>query len=258
MENDVKRPLPAIHNAQLRCISNHLHISSICTVMPSFVTMPQLFRGVATTLGSGVYALIAVAAHDHAGPSVVLSILMAAVTSCLGGLCYSEVVTRFPKGGSAYSYMYATVGEVFAFFVGWCMLVEYAFGTALAAKACSQYLDVALDGKMSHLLQQHLGHIRVKGLDTFLDLPSIPVMLIACIIFIVSFKALCTLNNIFVIINLLVICGTVVIGIFNMDSENWIAGMGFFPGGISGVSIHCEQFEKMNEFDINRPIILID
>ncbi|GFQ84975.1 high affinity cationic amino acid transporter 1 [Trichonephila clavata] len=195
----------------------------------------KFFDGVATTLGSGVYALIAVAAHDHAGPSVVLSILMAAVTSCLGGLCYSEVVTRFPKGGSAYSYMYATVGEVFAFFVGWCMLVEYAFGTALAAKACSQYLDVALDGKMSHLLQQHLGHIRVKGLDTFLDLPSIPVMLIACIIFIVSFKALCTLNNIFVVINLLVICGTVVIGIFNMDSENWIAGLGFFPGGINGI-----------------------
>ncbi|GFT29401.1 cationic amino acid transporter 2, partial [Nephila pilipes] len=190
---------------------------------------------VATTLGSGVYALIAVAAHDHAGPSVVLSILMAAVTSCLGGLCYSEVVTRFPKGGSAYSYTYATVGEVFAFFVGWSMLVEYAFGTALAAKACSRYLDVALDGKMSHLLQQHLGHIKMKGLDTFLDLPSIPVMILACIIFIVSFKALCTLNNVFVVINLLVISGTVVIGIFNMDSENWIAGLGFFPGGVGGI-----------------------
>ncbi|CAL1290828.1 unnamed protein product [Larinioides sclopetarius] len=191
--------------------------------------------GLATTLGSGVYALIAIAAHDHAGPSVVLSILMAAVTSCLGGLCYSEVVTRFPKGGSAYSYVYATVGELFAFFVGWGMILEYSVGTALAAKACSQYLDVVLDGKLSHLLQQHIGHMNVRGLDTFLDFPSIAVMLIACIIFIISFKALCSLNNVFVVINLLVISGTVVIGIFNMDSENWIAGLGFFPGGVAGI-----------------------
>ncbi|KAG8188520.1 hypothetical protein JTE90_004759 [Oedothorax gibbosus] len=191
--------------------------------------------GLATTLGTGVYALIAVAAHDHAGPSVVLSVLMAAVTSCLGGLCYSEVVTRFPKGGSAYSYVYATIGELFAFLVGWGMVLEYTVGTALAAKACSQYMDVVLDGRLSRHLQQQLGHLSMKGLDTFLDIPSVGVTLVACGLMMASIKLLCSFNNVLVVINLLVISGTVAIGIFNMDSENWIAGLGFFPGGLSGM-----------------------
>ncbi|GIX74973.1 putative cationic amino acid transporter [Caerostris extrusa] len=122
------------------------------------------------------------------------------------------------------------------------MILEYSVGTALAAKACSQYLDVVLDGQLSELLRQHLGGVNVKGLDTFLDVPSVAIMFIACIIFIGSFKSkyasvkvCCSLNNVFVVVNLLVICGTVVVGIFHMDSENWIAGLGFFPGGVTGI-----------------------
>ncbi|GIY09325.1 probable cationic amino acid transporter [Caerostris darwini] len=127
------------------------------------------------------------------------------------------------------------MGELFAFFVGWGMILEYSVGTALAAKACSQYLDVVLDGQLSELLRQHLGRVNVRGLDTFLDVPSVAIMFIACIIFIGSFKVCCSLNNVFVVVNLLVICGTVVVGIFHMDSENWIAGLGFFPGGVTGI-----------------------
>ncbi|XP_035221174.1 probable cationic amino acid transporter [Stegodyphus dumicola] len=189
----------------------------------------------ATTLGTGVYVLFAVAAHDHAGPSVVLSVLMAAVTSCLGGLCYSEVITRFPKGGSAYSFVYATMGESFAFLVGWGMILEYTAGTALASKACSQYLDAVLGGSLSRLLGQHLGHLNVTGLDSHLDFPSVVVILVISLLLIWSTKILCTLNNVFVVINLLLICGMILVGIFNMDSENWIAGPGFFPGRVTGV-----------------------
>ncbi|XP_015912319.2 probable cationic amino acid transporter [Parasteatoda tepidariorum] len=191
--------------------------------------------GLATALGTGVYALIAIAAHDHAGPSVVLAVLMAAVTSCLGGLCYSEVVTRFPKGGSAYSYVYSTMGELFAFIIGWGMVLDYTVGAALASKVCSQYLNAVLDSKISNFLQGHVGQLSFTGLDKFLDLPAVAVNFWICIMLFSSIKILCTLNNIFVVVNLLVISGTVVVGIFNMDSENWIAGLGFFPNGISGI-----------------------
>lgn len=109
------------------------------------------------------------------------------------GLCYSEVVTRFPKGGSAYSYVYATVGELFAFLVGWGMILEYTMGTALAAKACSQYLDVVLDGRLSGYLQHQLGHLSMKGLDTFLDVPSVGVTLVACVLMMASVKVSLTL-----------------------------------------------------------------
>ncbi|XP_054720929.1 cationic amino acid transporter 2-like [Uloborus diversus] len=191
--------------------------------------------GLATTLGTGLYALISMAAHEHAGPSVVLSILMAAVTACLGGLCYSEVVTRFPKGGSAYSYAYATTGELSAFLIGWGMVLEYATGAALAAKACSQYMDVVLGGVMSRVLGQYLGHMNIAGLDKNLDFPALVVTLFVCLLLAWSAKVLCSLNNLLVIVNLLVISGVVLVGIFSMDSENWIAGTGFFPGGISGI-----------------------
>lgn len=110
------------------------------------------------------------------------------------GLCYSEVVTRFPKGGSAYSYAYATTGELLAFLVGWGMVLEYSIGTALAAKAFSQYLDVVLDGRLSQALQYHLGNLNIRGLDDQLDFPSVAVTLLVAILLVISVKVskICT------------------------------------------------------------------
>jgi APA family basic amino acid/polyamine antiporter len=96
--------------------------------------------GIGAIIGAGIFVLTGAAAAQYAGPAIVLSFVVAGVGCVFAGLCYSEFASLIPIAGSAYTYGYATLGEIFAWIIGWDLILEYAFGAATVASGWSGYL----------------------------------------------------------------------------------------------------------------------
>jgi APA family basic amino acid/polyamine antiporter len=96
--------------------------------------------GIGAIIGAGIFVLTGAAAAEYAGPSIIISYILAGVACLFAGLCYAEFASLIPIAGSAYTYGYATLGEVFAWIIGWDLILEYAFGAATVASGWSSTL----------------------------------------------------------------------------------------------------------------------
>src|SRR5213595_641575 len=96
--------------------------------------------GIGAIIGTGIFVLTGTVAAVNAGPAVVLSFVIAGVASIFAALCYSEFASLVPMAGSAYTYGYATLGEIFAWIIGWDLVLEYAFGAATVSSGWSATL----------------------------------------------------------------------------------------------------------------------
>jgi APA family basic amino acid/polyamine antiporter len=101
--------------------------------------------GIGVVIGTGIFTLTGVQAKNTAGPAVVISFAIAGVVALLAALCYAELASAVPTAGSAYSYAYATVGELLAWIIGWDLFLEFALGAAVVARGWSDYLGNLLD-----------------------------------------------------------------------------------------------------------------
>src|SRR3977135_1786725 len=101
--------------------------------------------GIGAIIGAGLFVRTAAAAAQHAGPSVTIGFIVAAVGCAFAGLCYAEFASMIPIAGSAYTYSYATMGEFTAWIIGWDLILEYGIGAATVAIAWSEYLNKLLE-----------------------------------------------------------------------------------------------------------------
>src|ERR1700710_838100 len=101
--------------------------------------------GIGAIIGAGLFVRTAAAIADRAGPSVVLAFIVAGVGCAFAGLCYAEFASMIPVAGSAYTYSYATMGELVAWIIGWDLTLEYAVGAATVAIAWSEYFNKFLE-----------------------------------------------------------------------------------------------------------------
>ncbi|KPJ06299.1 Low affinity cationic amino acid transporter 2 [Papilio machaon] len=199
--------------------------------------------GVGSTLGVGVYVLVGSVALHFAGPSIILSFLIAAVASFFAGMCYAEFGSRVPKAGSAYIYTYVAVGEFVAFIIGWNMILEGVFGTASVARGLSLYLDSMTNKSMSGWLLQ-AAPIYSPQFSPYFDLFSFLVVLVLGAVLSLGARESSAVNKVLAASNMLVILFIVIAGAFKADSRNWsIPGSevpeghgsgGFFPYGAGG------------------------
>src|SRR5471030_1846296 len=95
--------------------------------------------GVSAIIGTGIFVLTGIAAHDKAGPALILSFVLAGIACIFSALCYSEFASMVPIAGSAYTYAYATLGELFAWIIGWDLTLEYAMGASAVSSGWSNH-----------------------------------------------------------------------------------------------------------------------
>src|SRR5213075_1013040 len=101
--------------------------------------------GIGAIIGAGLFVRTAAAIADRAGPSVVIAFMVAGVGCAFAGLCYAEFASMIPIAGSAYTYSYATMGELVAWIIGWDLVLEYGIGAATVGIAWSEYLNKLLE-----------------------------------------------------------------------------------------------------------------
>src|ERR1041385_4267628 len=106
--------------------------------------MNLTFLGIGAIIGAGLFVRTAAAAANNAGPSVTLGFMVAGIGCAFAGLCYAEFASMIPIAGSAYTYSYATMGELVAWIIGWDLVLEYAIGAATVAISWSQYFNRVL------------------------------------------------------------------------------------------------------------------
>jgi APA family basic amino acid/polyamine antiporter len=189
------------------------------------------FLGVGAIVGAGIFVLTGVAAAKYAGPAVTLSFVVAGFACAMAALCYAEFAAMIPIAGSAYSYSYATMGELIGWIIGWDLVLEYAVGAAAVAVGWSGYLAVILDGMGIHL-PYALTHAPAAGSLMQMDLPALLIVLLISGILFIGISESARVNSAIVIVKLFAIAVVILVGVFYIRPANWSP---FVPFGWSGV-----------------------
>ncbi|XP_075687145.1 cationic amino acid transporter 4 [Rhinoderma darwinii] len=199
-------------------------------------TLDLTLLGVGGMVGSGLYVLTGTVAKEIAGPAVVISFLIAGIASLLAALCYAEFGARVPKTGSAYMFTYVSVGELWAFLIGWNVILEYMIGGAAVARAWSGYLDSIFDHKIKNYTESHIGTWNVQFLAHYPDFLAAGILLFATAFISFGVRVSSWLNHIFAAISMGVIIFILIFGFILADPKNWSAEHGgFAPFGFSGI-----------------------
>lgn len=187
--------------------------------------------GIGAIIGGGVFVLTGTAAHFHAGPALAISFIIAGIGCIFAALCYAEFAAMLPVEGSAYAYAYGTVGEIFAWIIGWGLILEYAMGAMTVAVSWSGYFN-----KFLHLfgieIPYYLRNDPVSARDFALEnnlpapefainLPALVVVWFVTWILVKGIKEAAGANNLIVILKVAAILFVIFAGVFYINVENW-------------------------------------
>jgi APA family basic amino acid/polyamine antiporter len=173
--------------------------------------------GIGSIIGTGIFVLTGTAAALHAGPALVLSMVFAAVACGLAGLCYAELAAMIPVAGSAYTYAFATIGELAAWIIGWDLILEYALSTATVAVGWSGYF-VSFLASLGIELPAAL--TAAPGAGGVFNLPAALIVLAVAALLVKGIKESATANTILVVVKVLVLVVFVVAGAAYVKSAN--------------------------------------
>ncbi|MFI5137497.1 MAG: amino acid permease [Sphingobacteriales bacterium] len=179
--------------------------------------------GIGAIIGAGLFVRTAAAAADHAGPSVTLAFILAAVGCALAGLCYAEFAAMIPIAGSAYTYSYATMGEIVAWVIGWDLVLEYAVGAATVSIAWSEYLNKLIENFGVSIPYQFCHspfETSLTGVHGIINLPALFIIVLLSLVLIRGTKESALVNGVIVIVKVAIVILFICIGWGFMNPVN--------------------------------------
>ncbi len=196
--------------------------------------------GIGAIIGAGIFVLTGQAAANYAGPAIVYSFLLAGTACAFAGLCYAEFSSMIPIAGSAYTYGYATLGELLAWIIGWDLILEYLFTSATVAVGWSGYVvsflkDIGINipaaftaAPYNHVAPADAGwniwRLFTEGwvsTGAVLNVPAMVIVAIITVLLIFGIKESATFNNVIVVVKLGVILLFIAVGLAYINADNW-------------------------------------
>ncbi|HXR76629.1 MAG TPA: amino acid permease [Bryobacteraceae bacterium] len=183
--------------------------------------------GIGAVIGAGIFTLTGQAAGDHAGPAIVLSFIIAAIGCGFAGLCYSEFATMIPIAGSAYTYAYATMGELMAWIIGWDLVMEYAIGAATVSVGWSGHVldlmsrfGVAIPPRLAASPFEMVRLADGTSVHGIANIPALLIIIVISFILVGGIKESATVNSIIVVLKVSVVIFFILIGWAYMNPAN--------------------------------------
>jgi len=175
--------------------------------------------GVGAIIGAGIFTLTGVAAAQYAGPAIVLSFVFGGIACTFAGLCYAEMAATVPIAGSAYTYAYATLGELMGWIIGWDLCLEYAVGATTVAVGWSGYV-VSFLGKQ---LGIHIPAMWCNGPPVGVaNLPAVAIVLAVTVLLVIGVKESANFTSAIVVVKVLVVIAFIVACAGFVKSSNWV------------------------------------
>ena len=198
--------------------------------------------GVGAIIGAGIFVATGAAAHNVAGPALMLSYVIAGVTCIFAALCYAEFAAMAPVAGSAYTYAYATLGEMFAWIIGWDLVLEYAVGSATVATGWSGYFQNVLAKIGIQLpLAFRESPWRYDGpsgeflpTGSLFNLPAVLIVIVITAVLVKGISESASFNATMVLVKLAAVLFVIGVGAFYINADNW---QPFAPYGWTGLNI---------------------
>jgi APA family basic amino acid/polyamine antiporter len=184
--------------------------------------------GIGAIIGAGIFVLTGTAAAQHAGPAIAISFVLAGFGCLFAGLCYAEFASMIPVAGSAYTYGYATLGELFAWIIGWDLILEYLFSASAVAVGWSGYvvaflerLGVTLPHNLINAPYKVEGTADLVATGAIFNLPAAGLVVLLTALLVVGIRESAGINNIIVVVKLAVVLLVIVFGASYVDPANW-------------------------------------
>jgi len=192
-----------------------------------------IFLGIGAIIGAGIFVLTGEVSANYSGPAIILSFLVAALACACAGLCYAELTSMIPISGSAYTYAYATLGELFAWIIGWLLIVEYLFAASTVSVGWSGYVvsllrDIGANGihlpaalTTAPIIYDDATNGFIRSAGGIINLPAIFIVFVLTIILVLGVKESAKFNNVIVVIKVSVILIFLVAGVWFVSKANW-------------------------------------